>query len=68
MTHTVAHIRTSNHLMLLSTCSTLGTHGIGYTLNILTSGLLFYGDKVTVISVYCFVQNGAFCFGNNLVG
>ena len=42
--------------MLLSTCSTLGTYGIGYTLNKLTLGFLFYGDKVTVISVYYFFK------------
>ena len=66
-TYTAAHIRTSIHFMLLSTCSTLGTYGIGYTLNKLTLGFLFYGDKVTVISVYYFSNLHAFCFRDYLV-
>ena len=69
---TVAHTYTSFYLMLLSTCSTLGTYGIGYTLNKLTMGFLFYGDKVTVISVYYFfklvyIYSHAFCLRNYLV-
>ena len=42
-----------------------------YTLNKLPLGFLFYGDKVTVISVYYFFQtcvcSHAFCFGKYLV-
>ena len=43
-------------LNVFSVFSTLGTYGIGYTLNKLLMGFLFYGDKVTVISVYCFIK------------
>ena len=48
-------------------------YGIGYTLNKLTMGFLFWGDKVPVISVYyyfffqtCGVYSHGFCFGNYL--
>ena len=66
---------TSIHLMLLSTCTILGIYGIGYTLNKLTMGFLFWGDKVTVISVYYYyfiiflqicVYSHALCFENYL--
>ena len=65
-------IYTSIHLMLLNTCSTLGTHGIGHTLNKLTMGFLLYGDKITIIFVYIFIfklviYSHAFCFRNYLV-
>ena len=57
-------------MMLLSTYSTLGTYGIGYTLNKLLMGFLFYGDKVTVILFYqtcVHVYSLALCLRNNLV-
>ena len=47
---------TSIHLMLLTTCSTLGTYGIGYTLNKLTLGFLFFMGTKLVISVYYFFK------------
>ena len=42
--------------VVISTCSNLGLHGIGYTLNKLTMGFLFNGDNGTVISVYYFFK------------